>query len=144
MSDCFRGRRATRRPLDTQPHGRRGRHRRQDRLHRDAALEASDLTLVRGDLIVAADAVRLSRRTLRIIRSNLCWAFAHDVAALPLAAPGMLNPMIPGAAMAFSSVFVVPTACGCAASPASLDSRTTMPPVRHHDGYRRRREIARA
>jgi Cu+-exporting ATPase len=88
MSDCFRGRRATRRPLDTQPHGRRGRHRRQDRLHRDAALEASDLTLVRGDLIVAADAVRLSRRTLRIIRSNLCWAFAHNVAALPLAAAG--------------------------------------------------------
>jgi Cu+-exporting ATPase len=73
----------------------------------DAAIEASDLTLVRGDLTVAADAIRLSRRTLRIIRSNLFWAFAYNVAALPLAASGMLSPMIAGAAMAFSSVFVV-------------------------------------
>ncbi|GAA0467065.1 carbonate dehydratase [Actinoplanes capillaceus] len=73
----------------------------------DAAIEASDLTLVRGDLTAAADAIRLSRRTLRIIKSNLFWAFAYNVAALPLAAAGLLNPIIAGAAMAFSSVFVV-------------------------------------
>ncbi|GAA2585601.1 heavy metal translocating P-type ATPase [Dactylosporangium fulvum] len=73
----------------------------------DVAIEASDLTLVRGDLMAAVDAIRLSRRTLRIIKSNLFWAFAYNVAALPLAAAGMLNPMIAGAAMAFSSVFVV-------------------------------------
>ncbi|MFI0895889.1 heavy metal translocating P-type ATPase [Streptomyces sp. NPDC020983] len=73
----------------------------------DAAIEAGDLTLVRGDLRVAADAIRLARRTLRTIRSNLFWAFAYNVAALPLAAAGLLNPMIAGAAMAFSSVFVV-------------------------------------
>jgi Cu+-exporting ATPase len=73
----------------------------------DAAIEASDLTLVRGDLTVAADAIRLSRRTLRTIKGNLFWALAYNVAALPLAAAGLLNPMIAGAAMAFSSVFVV-------------------------------------
>ncbi|POX37085.1 copper-translocating P-type ATPase [Streptomyces sp. Ru73] len=73
----------------------------------DAAIEAGDLTLVRGDLRAAADAIRLARRTLGTIKSNLFWAFAYNVAALPLAAAGLLNPMIAGAAMAFSSVFVV-------------------------------------
>jgi Cu+-exporting ATPase len=73
----------------------------------DAAIEAGDLTLVRGDLRAAADAIRLSRRILGTIKSNLFWAFAYNVAALPLAAAGLLNPMIAGAAMAFSSVFVV-------------------------------------
>jgi P-type Cu+ transporter len=73
----------------------------------DVAIEASDLTLVRGDLHVAADAIRLSRRTLRTIKGNLFWAFAYNVAALPLAAAGLLNPLLAGAAMAFSSVFVV-------------------------------------
>ena len=73
----------------------------------DVAIEASDLTLVRGDLRVAGDAIRLSRRTLRTIEGNLFWAFAYNVAALPVAAAGLLNPMIAGAAMALSSVFVV-------------------------------------
>ena len=73
----------------------------------DAAIEASDLTLVRGDLTAAGDAIRLSRATLRTIKGNLFWAFAYNVAALPLAAAGLLNPMLAGAAMAASSVFVV-------------------------------------
>jgi Cu+-exporting ATPase len=73
----------------------------------DVAIEASDLTLVRGDLRVAADAIRLSRRTLAIIKGNLFWAFAYNVAAIPVAASGYLNPVLAGAAMAFSSVFVV-------------------------------------
>ncbi len=73
----------------------------------DVAIEASDLTLVRGDLRVAVDAIRLSRRTLRTIKTNLIWAFGYNVAALPLAAAGFLSPMIAGAAMALSSVFVV-------------------------------------
>ncbi|MFB7634707.1 heavy metal translocating P-type ATPase [Streptomyces sp. NPDC056149] len=73
----------------------------------DAAIEAGDLTLVRGDLRTAADAIRLARATLGTIRTNLFWAFGYNVAALPLAAAGLLNPMIAGAAMACSSVFVV-------------------------------------
>ncbi|MFI5590230.1 heavy metal translocating P-type ATPase [Amycolatopsis sp. NPDC051758] len=73
----------------------------------DVAIEAADLTLVRGDLLAAVDAIRLSRRTLRTIKGNLFWAFAYNVAALPLAAAGLLNPMLAGAAMAVSSVFVV-------------------------------------
>ena len=73
----------------------------------DAAIEASDLTLVSGDLRSVADAIRLSRQTLRIIKANLFWAFAYNVAAIPVAAAGRLNPVLAGGAMAFSSVFVV-------------------------------------
>src|SRR5918997_1716477 len=73
----------------------------------DVAIEASDLTLVRGDLLVTVDAIRLSRATLRTIKGNLFWAFAYNVAALPLAAAGLLSPLLAGAAMALSSVFVV-------------------------------------
>jgi Cu+-exporting ATPase len=76
----------------------------------DVAIEASDLTLVSGDLNAAADAIRLSRATLRTIKQNLAWAFGYNVAALPLAAAGLLNPLIAGAAMALSSVSVVANA----------------------------------
>src|ERR671931_766544 len=73
----------------------------------DVAIEASDLTLVSGDLRAAADAIRLSRQTLGTIKENLAWAFGYNVAAIPLAAAGLLNPLIAGAAMGFSSVSVV-------------------------------------
>jgi Cu+-exporting ATPase len=73
----------------------------------DVAIEAADLTLVRPDLVAVADAIRLSRRTLRVIRGNLFWAFAYNVAAVPLAASGRLSPLVASAAMAFSSTFVV-------------------------------------
>jgi Cu+-exporting ATPase len=76
----------------------------------DVAIEASDLTLVSGDLRAAADAIRLSRATLRTIKQNLAWAFGYNIAALPLAAVGLLNPVIAGAAMAFSSLSVVANA----------------------------------
>jgi Cu+-exporting ATPase len=73
----------------------------------DVAIEAADITVVRGDLLAVVDAIRLSRRTLGIIKGNLFWAFAYNVAAIPLAMAGLLNPIVAGAAMAFSSVFVV-------------------------------------
>ncbi|MEA2179546.1 MAG: P-type Cu+ transporter, partial [Solirubrobacteraceae bacterium] len=76
----------------------------------DVAIEASDLTLVSGDLRATADAIRLSRATLRTIKQNLAWAFGYNVAAIPLAAAGMLNPVVAGAAMALSSVSVVANA----------------------------------
>ncbi|MFL6272053.1 MAG: HAD-IC family P-type ATPase, partial [Actinomycetes bacterium] len=84
----------------------------------DVAIEAADITLVRGDLRSAADAIRLARRTLGTIRTNLFWAFAYNVAAIPLAAAGRLQPMVAAAAMSLSSVFVV----GC-----SLQLRTFSP-----------------
>jgi Cu+-exporting ATPase len=73
----------------------------------DVAIEASDLTLVSGDLRAAADAIRLARRTLRTVKANLFWAFAYNVAAIPFAVAGLLNPIVAAGAMAFSSVFVV-------------------------------------
>jgi magnesium-transporting ATPase (P-type) len=102
----------------------------------DVAIEASDRTLVRGDLTAAVDAIRLSRRTLRIIKTNLFWAFAYNVAALPLAAAGLLNPMIAGAAMAFSSVFVVANSLRLRRFTTSAVGSVTSPRTRSRRGRR--------
>ena len=105
----------------------------------DVAIEASDLTLVSGDLRAAGDAVSLSRRTLRTIKANLFWAFAYNVAAIPLAMTGRLKPIVAGAAMAFSSVFVVPNSLRLrrlrGRTPALLDAGTSA--ARWHPAHAR-------
>jgi Cu+-exporting ATPase len=100
----------------------------------DVAIEAGDLTLVRGDLRAAADAIRLSRRTLATIKGNLFWAFAYNVAAIPLAAAGLLDPMIAGAAMAFSSVFVVSNSLRLRGFRSSAEIRAVAGPRPAHAG----------
>ena len=90
----------------------------------DVAIEASDLTLVSGDLRAAADAIRLSRRVLGTIKGNLFWAFAYNVAAIPLAVAGVLNPIVAAAAMAGSSLFVVSNS---AAAPPASAARAKLP-----------------
>jgi P-type Cu+ transporter len=110
----------------------------------DAAIEAGDLTLVRGDLLAAVDAIRLARRTLRTIKGNLFWAFAYNVAAIPLAALGLLNPLVAGTAMAFSSVFVVSNSLRLRRFRATADLQNgsgwhVSPPT---DRWRRRRQSA--
>jgi Cu+-exporting ATPase len=92
----------------------------------DVAIEASDLTLVRGDLTAAVDAVRLSRRTLAVIKGNLFWAFAYNVAAIPLAVAGLLNPLVAGAAMSLSSVFVVTNSLRLRRFRATATAETTV------------------
>jgi Cu+-exporting ATPase len=99
----------------------------------DVAIEASDLTLVRGDLLAAVDAIRLSRRTLAIIKGNLFWAFAYNIAALLLAVAGFLNPMIAGAAMAFSSVFVVSNSLRLRGFRSTTGAVPTRRPVRQKE-----------
>jgi Cu+-exporting ATPase len=101
----------------------------------DVAIEASDLTLVRGDLRAAVDAIRLARRTLGTIKANLFWAFAYNLAALPLAALGLLNPLIAGAAMALSSVFVV-------SNSLRLRRFRSAYPVNHRDDGRQSANLA--
>ncbi|MBB5161742.1 cation-translocating P-type ATPase [Mycobacterium sp. AZCC_0083] len=101
----------------------------------DVAIEASDLTLVRGDLRAAVDAIRLARRTLGTIKANLFWAFAYNLAALPLAALGLLNPLIAGAAMALSSVFVV-------SNSLRLRRFRSAYPVTRQEGDRRSTDLA--
>ena len=96
----------------------------------DVAIEAADITLVRGDLRAAADAIRLSRKTLGTIKTNLFWAFAYNSAAIPLAAFGLLNPMLAGAAMALSSVFVVSNSLRLRTFKARADDGTNPGPAR--------------
>ena len=101
----------------------------------DVAIEASDLTVVSGDLRVVVDAITLARSTLATIKGNLFWAFAYNVAALPLAALGLLNPLIAGAAMAFSSVFVVSNSLRLRRFQA-VSTQSTETPHLDHDSTR--------